>query len=113
VEQQKQLFQSIWKEWEPPKLDFPYVQNHSFYKSIDLIYQDLQVIVWPDADAGESFTWFSYDDIRSYIARIVETNKDYYENSSYIIAFILDSHLILTRTWNDLLLTCRWKWWIT
>lgn len=88
ADSQRQLFESIWKEGESPKLDFEYIPNHSFYKSVDLNYDNLQVIVWPDADSTDAYKWFSYEDLRKYVQDIIESDRDYFDNCIYIISFI-------------------------
>lgn len=84
---QKQLFMSIWEQWQLPTLDFEYKPNHSLYNNIDYFIDDLQVIVWPDADARMSYKWFNEEQLGDYIKNII-LSDDYYKDSSYIICLI-------------------------
>ncbi len=84
---QKQLFLNLWEQGQLPKLRFEYKPNHSFYNSIDFHIQKKQIIVWPDADAKDSYKYFSEKELLSYIKNIILSDK-YYNNASYIIAFI-------------------------
>ena len=61
--------------------------NHSFYKSLNFFINDLQVIVWPDADAKESYKGMDEKELEKYIVNIIKTDS-YYDDSTYIIAFI-------------------------
>ncbi|MDO9399829.1 MAG: hypothetical protein Q7T79_04070 [bacterium] len=85
---QKQLFMNIWDQGQSPNLGFEYKPNHSFYKNLDYYINGLQIIVWPDADAKESYKDFSKQQLREYIKNIILLDKDYYNNATYIIAFI-------------------------
>lgn len=85
---QKQLFENIWKEWISPKVDFPYIPNHSFYNSVDVNINGIQMIVWPDAESPDSYTWYTKDMLQDYLKSIIESDSDYYQNSSYMIVFI-------------------------
>ena len=87
ADNQKQLFTSIWDQGQSPKLDFEYKPNHSFYKNLNYFIEDLQIIVWPDADAKKSFKGFSKQQLGEYIKNIISSDT-YFDNSSYIITFI-------------------------
>lgn len=84
---QKQLFMSIWDQGQSPKLGFEYKPNYSFYKNLNYFINDLQIIVWPDADAKESFKGFSEKQLEEYIKNIILSDT-YYNDATYIIAFI-------------------------
>ncbi|MCK5332485.1 hypothetical protein KAJ41_01315 [Candidatus Parcubacteria bacterium] len=84
---QKQLFMSIWDQGQSPSLEFEYKPNHSYYKNLNYFIDDLQIIVWPDADAKKSYKGFSQKKLGDYIKNIISTDK-YYDNSAYIIVFI-------------------------
>ena len=84
---QKQLFTSIWDQGQSPNLGFEYKPNHSFYKNLNFFINDLQIIVWPDIDAKESFKGFSEKQLEEYIKNIILSDK-YYDDATYIIAFI-------------------------
>ena len=88
ADNQKQLFMSIWEQWESPKLDFEYKPNHSFYKSIDLFVNGIQIIVWPDCDAKESYTNFNKKKLEKYFENIINKNFEVYRNIDYIVSFI-------------------------
>ncbi len=83
----KQLFASIWDQGQSPNLGFEYKPNHSFYKNLDYFINDLQIIVWPDIDAKESYKGFSEKLLGEYIKNIISSDK-YYDDATYIIAFI-------------------------
>lgn len=85
---QKKLFMSIWDQWELPVLWFDYKPNHSYYNSLDFYVWKLQVIIWPDVQAKESYKNFDYNDMEKYIKNIIEKDKENYDNISYIIGFI-------------------------
>ena len=87
ADNQKQLFLNVWEQGQSPKLDFEYKPNHSFYKNLNYFIGDLQIIVWPDADAKESYKGFSEKQVGDYIKNIISSDK-YYNDSTYIIAFI-------------------------
>lgn len=84
---QKQLFTSIWEQGQSPKLGFEYKPNHSFYNDINYFIGNLQVIVWPDADAKESYKGFSEKQLEKYLKNIILSDV-YYNDAAYIIAFI-------------------------
>lgn len=84
---QKQLFASIWDQGQSPNLGFEYKPNHSFYNNLNYFINDLQIIVWPDIDAKESYKGFSEKQLGEYIRNIILSDK-YYDNATYIIAFI-------------------------
>lgn len=84
---QKQLFMNILDQWQSPALNFEYKPNHSFYKNLNFFLDGLQIIVWPDVEAKKSYKWLSEIEIWEYIKDIIK-NDDYYNDSSYIIAFI-------------------------
>ena len=84
---QKQLFINIWEQGQSPNLDFEYKPNHSFYKNLNYFINNLQIIVWPDADAKKSYKDFSEKQLGKYIKYIISSDK-YYDDSAYIIAFI-------------------------
>lgn len=85
---QKKLFQSIWEQWQSPVLWFDYKPNHSFYNSIDFSIWWLNIIIWPDVDAKESYKWLNYYDLKYYIKNIIESSKEDYIDISYVIGFI-------------------------
>lgn len=66
---QKQLFINIWEHGQSPNLDFEYKPNHSFYKNLNYFINDLQIIVWPDADAKKSYKDFSKKQLGKYIKK--------------------------------------------
>ncbi len=84
---QKQLFASIWEQGQSPTLEFEYTPNHSFYKNLNYFIDDVQIIVWPDADAKNSYKDFSEQQLDDYIKSIILSDP-YYKDASYIIAFI-------------------------
>ena len=84
---QKQLFASIWEQGQSPLLGFEYKPNHSFYKNLNYFIKDLQIIVWPDIDAKESYKALTEKQLGEYIKNIVSSDK-YYNDAAYIIAFI-------------------------
>jgi hypothetical protein len=84
---QRQLFMSIWDQGQSPGLDFEYRPNHSFYKNLNYFIDDLQIIVWPDVGAKQSYRDFSEKKLGEYIKNIISSDK-YYSDSTYIIAFI-------------------------
>lgn len=84
---QKQLFSSVWDQGQSPRLEFEYTPNHSFYKNLNYFIDDLQIIVWPDADAKESYKDFSNEQLETYIKNIVSSDS-YYVDATYIIAFL-------------------------
>jgi len=85
----RQLFSSIWEQWQPPALWFEYVPNHSFYNNLNYYLDNgVQIIVWPDCDAVESFSGLNEAEVGSYIKNIIENEPKYYADSSYIICFI-------------------------
>ena len=83
----KQLFMSIWDQGQSPTLGFEYKPNHSYYKNLNYFIGSLQIIVWPDADARESYKGFSESQLGEYIKSIILSDK-YFKDASYIIAFI-------------------------
>jgi hypothetical protein len=84
---QKQLFIGIWEQGQSPKLAFEYKPNHSYYQDMDLFFKDLQIIVWPDADAKESYKGMNKKELEKYIVNIIKSDS-YYNDASYIITFI-------------------------
>lgn len=84
---QKQLFMSIWEQGQSPQLSFKYKPNHSFYKNLNYFIDDLQIIVWPDLDAKESFKAFTEESLGEYIKNIINSDA-YYKDATYIICFI-------------------------
>ncbi|MFA6268519.1 MAG: hypothetical protein WCW13_05430 [archaeon] len=84
---QKQLFASIWEQGQSPMLGFEYKPNHSFYNNLNYFLNDLQIIVWPDIGAKESYKGFSEKELGEYIKNIILSDK-YYNDATYIIAFI-------------------------
>ena len=87
ADNQRQLFTSIWDQGQSPKLAFEYKPNHSYYKNLNYFINDLQIIVWPDADAKESYKGFSEEQLGAYIKNIVSSDT-HYNDATYIIAFI-------------------------
>lgn len=87
ADNQRQLFMSIWEQGHSPKLGFEYKPNHSFYNDLNYFIGDLQVIVWPDADAKESYKGFSEKQLEEYLKNIILSDS-YYNDATYIIAFI-------------------------
>lgn len=85
---QKQLFMSLWKDWISPNLNFEYKPNHSFYNSLDYFIKDIQVIVWPDADSKLAYWDMSQEELGKYLEKIVASDKEYYNDASYLITFL-------------------------
>lgn len=83
----KQFFLNIWDLGIQPKLNFNYKPNHSFYNDITFNINSIQVIVWPDVDAKESYKNITKKDLENYLRKIIESDS-YFKDSSYIIAFI-------------------------
>jgi len=88
AENQKHLFLAIWDQGNSPNLGFDYKPNHSFYNCLNYFYKDTQIIVWPDADAKKSYKNHDSKSLEKYILNILSTDKDYYQDASYIICFI-------------------------
>lgn len=88
TENQKQLFFAIWEQWISPKLWFNYKPNHSYCKSIDLFFRNIQIIVWPEVDTKIIYKNFLKKDLEKLIFNIIESDFYYYKNSSYIICFL-------------------------
>lgn len=88
AEQQKQLFKVLLGNESLPKVNLHYRPNHSFYNSIDLFVGKLQVIVWPDADAHESFANFDQTKLEQYITNIIQQDSSYFSDAAYVICFI-------------------------
>lgn len=86
---QKQLFMSIWEQGQPPKLNFEYKPNHSFYNNLNYFIDDIQVIVWPDADAKNAYGKMNEEKLEDYIANIIKSDS-FFDDSAYIISFIWD-----------------------
>lgn len=84
---QRQLFLAIWDQGQSPSLEFEYSPNHSFYKNLNYFINGLQIIVWPDVGAKESYRGLSEKQIGEYIKNIILSDKSY-KDSTYIIAFI-------------------------
>ncbi|MBP9691557.1 hypothetical protein KBD81_05770 [Candidatus Woesebacteria bacterium] len=84
---QKQLFSSIWEQGQLPKLEFDYKPNHSFYNSIDLFINGIQIIVWPDAEAKNAYGAFDIKQLETFMHSII-SQDNYYRDASYIICFI-------------------------
>lgn len=84
---QKQLFMSIWDQGYSPHLNFDYKPNHSFYKDLNFFVDDLQIIVWPDADAKIAYKGMTEKELEEYVLSIIKPDP-YYNDSSYIIMFI-------------------------
>lgn len=87
ADNQKQLFLSVWEQGQSPNLGFEYHPNHSFYKNLKYFIDDLQIIVWPDVDAKESYKKLNEKQLGDYIKNIIKSDK-YYADATYIIAFI-------------------------
>jgi len=85
---QKQLFENIWNEGISPKLDFTYTPNHSFYNSIDLEIWGKQMIVWPDAESIDSYTWYNKESLQNYMQDIYDSDIEYFWETTYFIVFI-------------------------
>lgn len=88
AESQRQLFSSVWDQGNNPNLGFDYKPNHSFYNSLDYFYQDMQIIIWPDADAKESYKDIDSKSLEKYILKIIESDAEYYADATYIVCFI-------------------------
>lgn len=87
ADNQRQLFMSIWEQGQSPKLGFEYKPNHSFYNDLNYFIGDLQVIVWPDVEAKESYKGFSEKQLEEYLKNIILSDS-YYNDATYVIAFI-------------------------
>lgn len=87
ADNQRQLFMSVWDQGQSPTLGFEYKPNHSYYKNLNYFVNGIQVIVWPDADARESYKGFSEAQLGEYIKNIISSDE-YFKDTSYIIAFI-------------------------
>lgn len=83
----KQLFASVWDQGQSPKLSFKYKPNHSYYNNLNYFIKDLQIIVWPDADAKTSYKGLTEKQLGEYIKNIISSDK-YFDDTTYIIAFI-------------------------
>jgi len=84
----KQLFMWIWEQWESPKLWFDYIPNHSYFNSIDLVVNWINIIVWPDFESKKYYKDFNKEKLTSYFKEILDKNKEQYKKSSYMISFI-------------------------
>ena len=84
---QKALFQNLWEQWNSPSLEFEYIPNHSFYNDIDYIYDTLQIIVWPDAEARNAYGNISKEELWDYLHSIISSDT-YFDDATYIIVFI-------------------------
>lgn len=84
---QKSLFETLWEQGNSPSLEFEYTPNHSFYNDIDYIYNNLQIIVWPDAEAKNAYWNISKKELWEYFEKIISSDN-YYNDSSYLIVFI-------------------------
>ena len=82
-----QLFLNIWDQWNSPTLNFDYKPNHSFYKNLNYFIGDLQIIVWADSDAIDSYKWYNKETLWEYICDLIKKDS-YFDDSSYIITFI-------------------------
>lgn len=88
ADNQKQLFMWIWEQWISPKLWFDYIPNHSYYNSLDLYVNGIQVIVWPAYTSKNFYKNFDEKKLTKYFKDILDKNKEKYKNTSYIISFI-------------------------
>jgi len=88
ADNQKQLFMSIWEQWESPKLGFDYIPNHSYYKSIDLIINWIQIIVWPSYEVKDFYINFNIEKLTAYFKEILDNNSKKYTDTDYMISFI-------------------------
>jgi hypothetical protein len=88
AKQQKQLFMQVWDQGLPPRLNFPYHPNHSFYQSEDIRVLGVQVIVYPDKDAKAAFGARSWDDISELLTTLFKKDEAYYRASAYVIVFM-------------------------
>lgn len=85
---QKQLFMSIWEQGVFPKLGFDYVPNHSYFNSIDIFVNWIQIIVWASYETKSFYKNYDKEKLTKYFEEILNKNKDQYKNTSYIISFI-------------------------
>jgi len=85
ADSQKQLFMSIWEQGQSPVLAFMYKPNHSYYNNLNYYIDDLQIIVWPDADAKIAYKGLSEKTLGTYIKNIIRSDKDYLKASYYIV----------------------------
>lgn len=86
--QQKQLFRQVWDQGLPPRLDFPYQPNHSFYQSEDITVLGIPVIVYPDKDAKAAFGTRCWADITELLTTLFVKDEAYYRASAYVIVFM-------------------------
>lgn len=84
---QKSLFETLWEQSNSPSLEFEYIPNHSFFNDVDYIYDDLQIIVWPDAEAQNAYWHISRNELGHYLNNIISSD-DYFQDATYIIVFI-------------------------
>jgi hypothetical protein len=87
AQHQKQLFLLTWDQGQSPKLEFEYKPNHSFYNNLTYKIGSAQIIVWPDADADQSFGQMSKEEIGIYIQDVIKTEKEW-DKTSYFIVFL-------------------------
>jgi hypothetical protein len=86
---QKQLFRTLLQHQGLPRImDKTYIPNHSFYNSIDVDVNGMRVIVWPDADAKNSYGDIDQVGLAAYVETIIAGDMDYYQDASYVIVFI-------------------------
>ena len=65
---------------------FEYLPSESLYDNI--YYEDQKIIVWPDLDSVDSYSWMNKKEILDYIQWIIDWHKSYYEDAWYLITFI-------------------------
>lgn len=87
---QKQLFENVWEQWQLANLDFEYKPSHSYYNSIDLFVNNIQIILWPDVDAILPYKGYTKKDLEEHFAKIINSDPATYKNVDYIISFIWD-----------------------
>lgn len=88
AENQRELFLAVWDQGNSPNISFDYKPNHSFYNCLNFFHKKKQIIIWPDADAKESYKNDDLKSLEKYIFDIIEADTDYYSDTSYIIGFI-------------------------
>lgn len=88
AKQQKQLFMQVWDQGLPPRLNFSYQPNHSFFQSKDLVISGIQVIVYPDKDAKVAYGDRDWVAIEQLLATIFAKDETYYRAASYVIVFM-------------------------
>lgn len=88
ADSQRELFLNLWGDGINPSLEFDYKPNHSFYNSIDFMIDEVQVIVWPDAEAKNAYSDYKTKEALGEYLKEVLTMEGLVSDTSYLICFI-------------------------